>query len=175
MLIQNYGLFWNEADVFWGRQGVAGSLLGVPAWSKSFGAVDFREQQGVYVLYDNNYRIVYIGQAGAGEKQRLFERLKQHKSDALAGRWSKFSWFGINRINQTGTIKVEKAKINPNISDVLNHIEAILIYAAEPPLNRQGGRFGESVEQYLQYRDKENLGLLPSEMIAQILEKVQSL
>jgi hypothetical protein len=29
---------------------------------------------------------------------------------------------------------------------------------AEPVHNRQGGRFGDLVEQYLQYRDDQNLG-----------------
>jgi hypothetical protein len=37
---------------------------------------------------------------------------------------------------------------------ILNHIEAILISAVEPPHNKQGGRFGDDVEQYLQYRDQ---------------------
>jgi hypothetical protein len=41
---------------------------------------------------------------------------------------------------------------------ILNHIEAILISAAEPPHNRQGGRFGEEVVQFLQYRDEDQLG-----------------
>jgi hypothetical protein len=30
--------------------------------------------------------------------------------------------------------------------------------AAEPVHNRQGGKFGDNVEQYLQYLDSENLG-----------------
>ena len=49
--------------------------------------------------------------------------------------------------------------------DILNHIEAILISTAEPPHNRQGGRFGEEVEQYLQYRDHQALGLDMESMV----------
>ena len=70
-----------------------------------------REQAGVYVLYDDNFRLVDVGQAGALGAARPFIKS----------------------------------------GDILNHIEAILISAAEPPHNRQGGRFGEAVEQSLQY------------------------
>jgi hypothetical protein len=62
---------------------VTGHLKGYPAGS-AFHLVDFRDRQGVYCLYDDNFKIVYVGQAGANDSQRLFVRLRQHKSDALA-------------------------------------------------------------------------------------------
>ncbi len=154
MLINNYGLFWRLDQVFWGWQNRNGHLNGRIASSQSSPLVDFREQQGVYVLYDDSFQIVYVGQAGAGENQRLFDRLKQHTRDQLAERWSRFSWFGIRPITKAGKLRVEKMAAHPPISDVLDHIEAILITAAEPKHNRQGGRFGEGVHQYLQYRDE---------------------
>lgn len=63
--------------------------------------------------------------------------------------------------------------MHPDIGDVLNHIEAILIAAAEPVHNRQGGRFGDSVEQYLQWRDDENFGPEIPEMIRDIWSRMQ--
>jgi hypothetical protein len=167
MLIQNYGLYWDESDVFWGAGSNAGTMLGVPATNLTADPVDFREQSGVYVLYAE-YSMVYVGQAGV-RNQKLFQRIKQHKRDALAGRWNQFSWFGIRRVLQNGVLSAEAEGSHSTIEDVLNHIEAILIHAAEPTQNRQGGRFGESVQQYLQKRDP-SLGLTQEEMIRKLWE-----
>lgn len=153
MLISNYGLFWKRRKVWWGKQGVSGHLKGILSTNIRDEAVDFRDQQGIYVLYDENFRMVYAGQAGANDEQRLFSRLKQHTRDALADRWTRFSWFGIRSVNKDGSLRAEKSSAHPPIGSVLNHIEAILIATAEPPHNRQGGRFGEKVEQYLQFND----------------------
>lgn len=139
--------------MFWGRPRVTGNLMGVLARETSGEPVDFRKQAGVYVLYDDNFRLVYVGQAGAGS-QNLFSRLKQHKKDALADRWTRFSWFGIRWVRKNGKLAAGAAQHNIKSGDILNHVEAILVSAAEPPLNRQGGRFGDDVEQSLQYRDE---------------------
>jgi hypothetical protein len=174
MLIQNYGLFWQRSRVFFGTGGGgnAGHLKGVPAYAKTSDPVDFRDQQGVYCLYDDNFRLVYVGQAGGKNDQRLFVRLKQHRTDNVADRWTRFSWFGIREVLGSGNLKAVKGNSYTKISDVLNHIEGILIAAAEPIHNRQGGRFGEHVEQYIQYRDDDNLGPESSEMIKQIWESL---
>ena len=71
----------------------AGSLLGVPTGARKTEPIDFRTQAGIYVLYFGHER-VYFGQAGSG-KQMLFNRLRTHRKDQLAGRWDKFSWFGL--------------------------------------------------------------------------------
>ncbi len=170
MLIKNYGLFWRLDQVFWGWQGVAGHLNGVEAKNRSAAAVDFREQQGVYVLYDQSFKMVYVGQAGANDNQRLFDRLKQHTRDQLAERWSRFSWFGVRAVNQNGKLRVENMAAHAEMGDVLNHIEGILIAAAEPPHNRQGGRFGDAVEQYLHERD-ERLGPEQGRMLLDVWNK----
>lgn len=107
--------------------------------------------------------MVYVGQAGAGN-QKLFARLKNHTRDALSGRWNQFSWFGIRRVNNDGNLSAEAEGKHSTHGEVLNHIEAILIHASEPKQNRQGGRFGEDVVQYLQRRD-ENLGPTAEEMV----------
>lgn len=173
MLIQNYGLFWQRKNVFWGKPGISGHLQGHPARS-AFTVVDFRYQQGVYCLYDDNFRLVYIGQAGANDNSRLFDRLKQHCSDALADRWTKFSWFGIRWVTKAGQLAAEAQGTHTTSGAVLDHVEAILIAAAEPPHNRQGGRFGDEVQQYLQWRDADMLGKTTEEMIAEIWKEQNS-
>lgn len=151
MLVHNYGLFWLRDEVSWGAPGPGskGSLCGIPARQKRSAEVDFRNQQGVYVLYDDNFKIIYVGQAGAGS-QRLFNRLKQHKRDHLAQRWSRFSWFGILPVHD-GELDEDSELIAPSVGSILDHIEAILLAAAEPPLNLQRGRFGNDVQQYIQH------------------------
>ena len=147
MLIRNYGLFWKRAWIHFGAGSNPGHLKGVKVGAKSSDPVNFRDQQGVYCLYDDNFSLVYVGQAGGKNDQRLFDRLKQHREDFVSERWSKFSWFGVRRVLLTNELAGETEAAHPEISDVLNHIEAILIVAAEPVHNRQGGRFGEKVDQ----------------------------
>lgn len=128
MLIRNYGLFWRREWVWWGHPRNAGHLKGVRPTAVTAEPVDFRRQQGVYVLYDSNFRVIYVGQAGANDKWRLFDRLKQHTEDQLADRWSRFSWFGVRDVNQNGSLHAENAAAHPALSDVLNHIEATLLW-----------------------------------------------
>lgn len=168
MLVQNYGLFWRREWIHFGAGSNAGHLKGLMAGAKTAEPVDFRDQQGVYCLYDNSFRLVYVGQAGGKNSQRLFHRLRQHREDYVASRWTQFSWFGVRSVLNSGGLKAVKSAAHPAIGDVLNHIEAILIAAAEPVHNRQGGKFGDDVEQYLQWRDKDNLGPGTSAMIRDI-------
>ena len=150
MLIQNYGLFWHRDRVHWGAGKNKGTLNGYLIGAKREGFVDFRKQRGIYVLYDDNFSIIYVGQAGHGS-QNLFSRLKQHRKDHLAERWTRFSWFGVVAVTKHWKLEdEEEIEFETNIAAVLNHIEAILIATAEPPLNLQRGRFGGDVEKYLQ-------------------------
>ncbi|MEQ1540035.1 MAG: GIY-YIG nuclease family protein [Sphingorhabdus sp.] len=148
MLIQNYGLFWKADRVKWGAGKNKGTLEGYLTGAKREGSVDFREQRGVYVLYDDTFRIVYVGQAGRGN-HTLFGRLKTHRRDHLAERWSRFSWFGVREVTVNWVLGKD-TDFKTDLPSVLSHIEAILIATAEPPLNLQRGRFGADVEQYLQ-------------------------
>lgn len=165
MLIHNYGLFWRVENIFWGRGNNPGRLLGVLSTNLTDDEVDFREQSGVYILYAN-YNVVYVGQAGNGN-QKLFDRLKQHTRDHLAGRWEQFSWFGTRWVKQNGELSAEAEGAHSTRGEVLNHIEAILIHTSEPKLNRQGGRFGNDVEQFLQRRD-EHAGPTHDEMLYEV-------
>ena len=169
-LIQSIGLFWKDSDVFWGRGNQAGALYGVPSSNVTAEPSNFREPMGVYVLYAE-YDLIYVGQAGGGNN-KLLHRLKQPRTDDLAGRWDRFSWFGLRRVLGSGNLSNANQASHPGRALVLNHIEAILIHAAEPPLNRQGGRFGDSVTRYLQVRD-ERLGPTPDEMIRDLHDTIE--
>lgn len=58
---------------------------------------------------------------------------------------------------------------------MLDHIEAILISAVEPPHNRQGGQFGEVVAQFLRWRDADQLVPTADEMIGTCgVQKIQA-
>jgi hypothetical protein len=168
MLIKNYGLFWRRESIFWGKGRNAGHLKGVLSTARSGKPVNFREQQGVYILYDEGFRLVYVGQAGGKNKQRLFKRLEKHRKDHLADRWQRFSWFGVRAVNDTGKLHAETLATHTDLPNVLNHIEAILIEATEPLHNSQGGRFGKKVQQYLQWRDVAHLGPEIPDMVREL-------
>jgi len=174
MLIQNYGLFWRRELIHFGAGGNAGHLKGVIARETTSEPIDFRDQRGVYCLYDDTFRLVYVGQAGGKNDQRLFGRLKQHRNDYVSDRWTRFSWFGIRRVLKSGDLSAETEAAHPETSEVLNQIEAILIAASEPVHNRQGGRFGDKVQRYLQYRDRDNLLLDSDEMLRSLWKKFGS-
>ena len=130
-----------------------------------------KDQIGIYVLY-SGHQIIYVGQTGAGNS-RLFSRLKRHRSDHLAGRWDKFSWFGLLRLLKGGGLSTESLRTTSSLRVSLNHIEAVLLAAAEPALNKQGGRFGKQAKKFLQYRDATTLGKTESEMIQEIWKSLQ--
>jgi hypothetical protein len=170
ILISTVGFFWKKDDVFWGAGSNAGRLLGVPAKKITAQPIDFREQSGIYVLY-SDYTPIYVGQCGLGN-QKLLKRLKQHRVDDLAERWDRFSWFGIRRVKLNGKLSAEVLRVNPSVAMALNHVEAVLIHAIEPPMNGQKGRFGHRVTRYVQVRDP-RLGPETDEMLRKLYEEVQ--
>jgi hypothetical protein len=170
ILISTVGFFWREDYVYWGAGRNAGSLLGVPAKNRTAAAVNFREQSGIYVLYAD-YEVVYVGQSGLGN-QNLFNRLKQHRTDDLAERWDRFSWFGIRRVLRGGRrLSGETTAVHPSLANVLNHIEGVLIHSVEPPMNGQKGRFGDKVIRYLQVRDS-RLGPTTEGMVELVCDEI---
>lgn len=170
MLIRNYGLFWRREDVFWGRKNNPGHLKGIPANSTKTPPTDFRNQIGLYALYDDNFSLVYFGQAGRGNGHKLFARLKDHTHDHIADRWSRFSWFGTKFVKKDCNLSSEKENFSAKKEEVLDQMEAVVIAVSEPPHNRQGGRFGSAVDQYLQVRDEDRLGLTTKQMIEHLYE-----
>lgn len=97
---------------------------------------------------------MYVGQTGSGRNQRLFNRLKQHHgSSKLRDRWNRFSWYGVRNVTQQKKLGNENLAAHTTMAGLLDHIEAVLIEAVTPALNRQGGRFGREVVKYVQRRD----------------------
>jgi hypothetical protein len=141
MLIQNYGLYWERKYIHTGAGSNKGHFLGR---RENNNEIDFREQIGIYVLYDRTFVPVYVGQAGNGNAN-LFTRLKNHTKDHLSNRWELFSWFGIRKVNGNSTLFV-KDNVDKNFKcdgvSLLNQLEGILISAMEPSLNKQGSKFG---------------------------------
>jgi hypothetical protein len=138
MLIKNFGHLWERKFTNYGRGGVKGHLQGYV--SPQSNIIDFREQIGVYVLYDKDFMPVYVGQAGNGNA-KLFARLKQHETDHLWNRWQSFSWYGIRGVNQNGSLSANdnaRKMFKSNGKGLLDEFEAILITALEPKLNKQG-------------------------------------
>ena len=130
---------WRRDSVFWGTGGNKGALVG----RRSGNVIDFRQQIGVYVLYDEGRRPIYVGQAGQGNA-RLFPRLRAHRRDSLADRWQYFSWFGLLSVNLSGRLsKWDDAakRVSGTIKSTLNEIEGVLIAATEPAFNKQGAKF----------------------------------
>lgn len=149
-IIKNYGFLWERKLLYRGAggNGNSGHLKG-----KARGKLeaDFREQIGVYVLYDRNQNIVYVGQAGNGNAN-LFTRLKNHMADSLWNRWEYFTWIGFRDVNADGSLSnqqnVGTAVSGFTYSDALNEIEGILIEIIEPKLNKQSGRLRSATEYF---------------------------
>lgn len=131
-LIKTFGKYWRCDKVDWSK--TEPSLVGRQT-SKSQ-PVDFKTMRGVYMLHDN-HQLVYVGVA---VKESIAKRLRQHTKDKLCDCWNRFSWFGIDGVNQNGSIR----KINTfsvKSDDVAKALEAIVIESAKLPHNKRGGDY----------------------------------
>lgn len=146
--IKCYGDFWNRKAVNW-TPGSSGRALWGRTRKSSSEKVDFRSQAGIYVLFTPQREIVYVGQAGAGDKTTLYGRLRRHNFNRLRDRWTHFSWFGVLAFGDDLSLTDFEAKPVEK-RDVLNELEGILIHLVEPRLNRQGAQWGGATE-YLQW------------------------
>ena len=75
--------------------------------------------------------------------------MKDHTTDRLAGRWDRFSWFGLYPVTEDGQLSLDvkfKEFTIQNLGDIL---EAILIESIEPRQNRKQGNSFVGLE-YLQ-------------------------
>ena len=169
-IIKNYGFLWDRNYIYRGAGNNAGHLKGS---ASGLALADFREQIGVYVLYDSGQRIVYVGQAGNGNAT-LFTRLKNHMDGQMWNRWQYFTWIGFKDVNADGNLSaqqnVDSGVSGFKYSDALNEVEGILIEVIEPKLNKQSGRL-KSAREYYQYRDDR----LTDVTAADVLEELQAL
>jgi hypothetical protein len=134
MIIQNYGLFWNIDEVDWlpgkGRRR-AFRLLGRRGKNlPTLRLADFRNQQGIYILY-GQYGPRYVGLT---RKQGLGKRLKDHLFDHHKSHWDRFSWFGFQRVlkgfdKSSGLLRLANlANVSVgNPETMIGDIEALLI------------------------------------------------
>jgi hypothetical protein len=164
-IIRNFGFLWERKYIYRGSGGdgnsghLKGNARGCPT-------TDFREQIGVYVLYDRSQTIVYIGQAGNGNAS-LFTRLRNHMDGNLWNRWEYFIWVGFRDVNDDGTLS-NRQSVDSSVSgfkyaDALNEIEGVLIEIIEPKLNKQGGRLKNAAE-YFQHLDEKNKAVTNHEL-----------
>jgi hypothetical protein len=128
-LINALGMYWSRERVDWRRP--APKLLGTQTTGSD--PVDFYQQKGVYLLYDRN-EVIYVGRAS---EQGIGARLKEHTVDRLAGRWDRFSWFGVNKVTTEG--KLDDAQGVYDRSMLIATMEALLIESVEPRQNRKRG------------------------------------
>ena len=136
VVIRAYGEYWDPDLVNWGRKGPGnkGTLDGKIGQQ----SVDVWEQRGIYVLH-HDWRVVYVGRVTSGS---LGARLRTHRSDWLAGRWDRFSWYGTRGIRADGTLSKAAYSKNVATTNAIKTMEALLISVAEG-LNRSHERPSE--------------------------------
>lgn len=142
-LIQSFGMYWIKDGINWNKRP---RLLGTQ--SSGSKPIDLSEMRGIYMLYDGR-EVIYVGQA----TDSILKRLIQHTKNRLATRWNRFSWFGIDDINEKGQIVKTDNTFQTKIEHLIDTLEGILIEGLEPRQNRkQGDNFGF---EYYQHIDKE--------------------
>lgn len=165
-LIKNFGHLWERKYILWGRGGHLEGYKTKHRWA------DFRDQIGIYVLYDVDLNPIYVGQAGSGTNT-LFDRLGAHEWDHLWNRWTHFTWFGFRGVTKqnklSGHDKISKV-FKTTGNSLLNQLEGALITALEPKLNKQGARW-PGVEQFYQEIEQE----LKEPRLADIITEVKEL
>ncbi len=99
--------------------------------------VDVWDERGIYVLYQD-WNVAYVGKTG---RNPLGRRIRDHLSDDLAGRWDRFAWYGVRRVNQDGSLAaVEVPQMRLDGFDTIDAGEALLIRVTAPPLNHRRER-----------------------------------
>ncbi len=138
-IITGFGMYWQRDSVIWKANA---QIFGLQAKQK----IDFGQQQGIYMLHDGR-EVIYVGRTIRPLGQRLFE----HTQGRMAFRWDRFSWFGLRPIHEDGSFgDLPKSFSAENLIATL---EALMIEAMEPRLNRKrGDKNLESVE-FEQYVD----------------------
>jgi hypothetical protein len=147
--ITSYGLFWLANEIDWSPgRGTRNSFRLLARVGSNRGAIkvaNFREQQGIYILYDD-YGPYYVGLT---RKQGLGKRLKDHLSDRHRGAWDRFSWFGFNPLGPTGDDGVYSllelaAEVSETSHTTIGDLEALLIQAIGPKSNAASMRFQDA-------------------------------
>lgn len=166
--IKFYGLYWKKSAVVWQDKKLLGQPQGwmgkgniAKNFDRSTVQMNFWNQKGVYILYDDNLHPVYAGQAGLTRKnaaggQCVGDRLWAHSRGVYRNGWSLFSWFGflsmqkINLKEADDSTRMEpswqfNAQSDSELNQLLASFEAILIEGFAPRFNARGGDLGKAV------------------------------
>jgi len=160
-LINALGMYWSRGKIDWSPG--TPRLLG--RQNASSQVVDLSDQRGVYLLYDRS-EVIYVGRA---TDQGMGLRLRQHISDRLAGRWDRFSWFGVYGVSESGGL--DKSDPTYDRTLLIATMEALLIESVEPSQNRQRGAEFRAVE-FLQVEDPEVERIKKRALIAEMQSKL---
>jgi hypothetical protein len=161
-IINAFGIYWNRTQVHWKN---IPDLLGIQQIGAS--EVNFKDQIGIYLLHDSR-ETIYVGQA---IDQPLGQRLKNHTTDRLGGRWDRFSWFGFYPVNDNGKLDTNIKLENLTIQSLGDILEAILIESIEPRQNRKQGNMFYGLE-YLQQEAPEIKKKLKEQIIKELTDKI---
>ena len=134
LAVAAYGLHWERDKVDWNAR----RLLGYDIDPNPEQAVNFANQQGVYLLHSWQ-SVVYVGKTTAREGG-LFQRLQNHhRRQVWSGKWERFSWFGIRRVNESGEMDDGPNTASKEVVSAL--MEAVLIETLRPSFNQQQGNY----------------------------------
>lgn len=161
-IINAFGIYWNRKLVHWKT---IPDLLGIQQIGAS--EVNFKDQVGIYLLHDSR-ETIYVGQA---IDQTLGQRLKNHTTDRLGGRWDRFSWFGFYPVNESGKLVLDITLKDLTINHLGDILEAILIESIEPRQNRRQGNLFNGLE-YLQQEAPEIKKKLKEQIIRELTDKL---
>ena len=162
-VINAFGMFWDRSKVLWTQ---SPKILGQQQTNAV--EVDFCNQKAVYLLHDAQ-GVVYVGRV---TDQSLGRRLYQHTVDRLNGRWTRFSWFGVYRVNADATLDEGRLNMDVTMDVVIATMEAVLIEGLEPRQNRKRGDDFQALE----FLQKEDPNLLRDRKVAvarELLESIQ--
>ena len=119
-------------------------------------------------MLHGNRETIYVGQA---IEQPLGQRLKNHITDRLSGRWDRFSWFGFHPVSDNGKLHSNTKFDNLSVQDLGNILEAILIESIEPRQNRKQGNLFSGIES-LQVESPEIKKRKKEELIRELTDKL---
>ncbi|PKR59708.1 hypothetical protein [Thalassospira lohafexi] len=160
MKVTSFGQFWRLDEIDWSPgKGYRNSFRFLGRVGANRGKIricDFRNQQGIYILFDN-YGPTYVGLT---RQQGLGKRLKDHLSDHLANKWDRFSWYGFRPIGcpdpSTGILTLDEPvdSLSDDTYTTIGDLEALLIRAIGPRRNSAYPSF-QDAEEWTQIWDYE--------------------
>jgi len=139
-IVTGFGMYWQREAVYWKSQA---QIWGIQQSKK----IDFGQQCGIYMLHDGR-EVIYVGRTVRPLGQRLFE----HTQGRMAFRWDRFSWFGLRPIHPEDGSFGELPK-SFSAENLIATLEALMIEAMEPRLNRRRGDKDFEAVEFEQYVD----------------------